>query len=455
MICFNPAITVGYARVSTIQQVTKGNALERYIEDMLDAGIEVYFTDVESGGSAEREGFNAVLEACRSWAKVIAIPDFTRFQRSVSIWEQVRPELTRLGTEIRDLYTGQPIGFRTAEEIRQSQIKSADAEFIRNYAAEQSLRGFERMRKQKRPFHAAAGLKIVKNELIINCDPYGETGKTYQQVALEYADTFLEKSSLSGAVREFCNRYGYQRIAFREKDFPRNHNSLKLWLENPLLRGHQHYLRRGTEHRKSIFKEVNAEPKIIYNNHEALFSPELAKEIDRALSICLVGQKVSNPKNPLVGLVFCGHCGSTMFSHSTAKMGADGVRKTYDYLYCWGAHPLPGDPKICDRKGGKGLSTNDAINAIIDAITDRAEKIATWGAEGLLTESVELPEVSELRNQISTLQGLNMPDLAPIIQEKQNQLSVMLSRQNNELLDKSGLILQMQAVASRPEFGDR
>lgn len=88
----DPTRTIGYYRVSTTQQADTTSVLARYREDLITFGVlesNLYF-DVESGGNAQREGFNSVIRACRDWADTIAIPDFSRFQRSMSMFQSKR-----------------------------------------------------------------------------------------------------------------------------------------------------------------------------------------------------------------------------------------------------------------------------------------------------------------------------------------------------------------------------
>lgn len=445
---FNPRITVGYARVSTRDQFVKGNALDRYIEDMIAAGITDYFTDVESGGSESRDGFNRTLEACRSWASIIAIPDFTRLQRSMIIWEKIRPELVSLGVEICDLYTGRSIGFRTAEDIRQTQVKTADAEFLRNFAAEQAIKGFERNRQKGLSFQAAFGLKRINKKIYINNDRYRDSNKTYSEVALELVDIFLDRQSLSMAVRIMCDRYGHDRVGEKNLDFPRSHNSLKRWLENPLLRGHQPYLPKGVGHRKTIFKEFNAIPRTLYHNHDALFSPELQSEIDRTIAICSVGQKPISSRKPLSGLLYCGICGDRVYVHGCNKRLSDGTVKNYNYLLCRSADPPEGGiVKCCHRPQ---LSLSEAIDQVIYAICDRALEIAEWASEEIGDQ--EPTEITDLKQAIAKLESLGDPDLEDAIVVKKNRLSELQERQKKSASYRGKVIEQLTGVAGDVRF---
>lgn len=445
---FDPNVTVGYARVSTRDQFLKGNALDRYVEDMIAAGITDYFTDVESGGSADREGFNRTLEACRDWAKVIAIPDFSRLQRSMIIWEKIRPELVSLDVQICDLYTGQSIGFRTAEEIRQSQLLTAHSEFVRNFSAEQAIRGLERNRLKGLSFQAAFGLKRVDKKICINHDLYRDSGSTYAEVALELVDTFLDCQSFAIATRKMCDRYGYDRIGDRHLDFPRSHNSLKRWLENPLLRGHQVYLPNGVEHRKSIFKNLNATTRTLYNNHEALFSPELQSEIDRTISLCTVGQKPVRIRRPLAGLMYCGKCGDRVHISRTNKLKVDGSVQSYEYLRCKNTNPQYSKAKKCSCRFS--LQYPELVDLVIDAIVNHAKEIAEWAADGIETKDPK--EVIDLKQAIAKLELLGDPDLEDAIALKKNRLSELQERQNKATHHKEKIIEQLTGVAGDALF---
>lgn len=442
----DPSRTVGYYRVSTEKQADTSDVLARYREDLLLFGVreENLYFDVESGGSATREGFNRVLEACREWADTIAIPDLSRFQRSVSIWESVRPELIHLNVKIVDIYAGRELDFRTAEGIRNTQIETAQNEYYRNYAAQGALRGQERRRRQRKPSVAPFGYLIVKDVMVINNNPYKDTGKTYREIALEYIDLFLREKKLIRTVQLFCKKYGYDRLGSGNEDFPHDRSSFRRWITNPALRGHQAYYLRTTYRRKSAFAGDPIEPRIHPDNHEPLITPDVAREIDRILSLTRRGAAPTEPVNPLVGLVFCAGCGGEMRNKSTGKV-------PYRYLLCSNAYPSPGKPKTCSRTSSYGVRLEHAVTATIDALVSRAAEIAEWGVEGI-GEREEPPEIVALRESIERLEKIKDPDLAEVIRDKRGRLKTFIESRSSEDADRSGIVDRLSGVCGQREF---
>lgn len=443
----DPTRTVGYYRVSTEKQADTSTVLARYREDLLNAGIlepNLYF-DIQSGGDAQREGFNSVLGACRDWADTIAIPDFSRFQRSMSIWESVRPELVRLNVRIFDIYAGKEIDFRTAEGIRNTQIETAQNEYYRNFAAQSCLRGQERRRRQRKPSVAPFGYLIVKDKLIINRNLYKDTGKTYEQIAKEYIELFIETKVLYKTVSLFCEKYGYDRIGHGADDFPHDRSAFKRWLENPALRGHQAYHHLGNIRRKSAFKNDLLEPRIYYNNHEPLIDNATANELDKILSLSQRGPSPTNLVNPLSGLIFCGCCGGKI--HSKGERYKD---KNYRYLFCSNAYPTPGKKQTCPRTGIKRLKVSEVVEATIEAIILKAKEIAEWGLNNLSVS--ELPEIKTLKESIFRLEKLNDPDLIEVIQEKKNRLKSFMDASTKEDYHRSEIEIRLQGICSQREF---
>lgn len=443
----DPTRTVGYYRVSTEKQADTSTVLARYREDLLNAGIlepNLYF-DIQSGGDAQREGFNSVLRACRDWADTIALPDFSRFQRSMSIWESVRPELVRLNVRIIDIYSNLEIDFRTAEGIRNTQIETAQNEYFRNFAAQSCLRGQERRRRQRKPSVAPFGYLIVKDKLIINRNLYKDTGKTYEQIAKEYIELFIETKILCKTVSLFCEKYGHERIGHGAEDFPHDRSAFKRWLDNPALRGHQAYHHIGNIRRKSAFKNEHLEPRIYYNNHEPLIDNETANELDKILSLFQRGPVSTAPVNPLSGLMFCGCCGGKIRSK-----GETYKNKDYRYLFCSNAYPTPGKKQTCQRTGVKRLKVSQVVDATIDAIILKAKEIAEWGLTSLSVP--ESTEIKTLRESIIRLEKLNDPDLIEVIQEKRNRLKSFMDASTKEDYHRSEIELRLQGVCSQRDF---
>lgn len=422
----DPTTILGYARVSTQRQFTHGHGLERYIEQLKQYGIpeDNIFWDVESGGSDTRKGYGTVLGLVRTGRyKQVVVPLFERFGRSLLTLETARRELVELGVELVVLGDGgRAADLESPDGIFAFQIKAVLAEHGRNYNKFQSIQGHKAHRKKLKAYIPCFGYEIKDGKLVPNHDPYKNSGKTYWQVARELYDLFLEIGETSATIREMVLRYGFERVGHRHHDWPRDWSSMRYWLTNPVLRGTLVYFPRVPNKR---IEHPNQHPALIT---EAEYYQAKAALDSRAP----LRGGADMPRNPLAGLVFCNHCGSPMFC-KTSKSGSHGHRH---YLLCSGAYPKVGILQTCDRRSSYGLEVVDCVDAVIEAIMARAERVAEWVDPG---EQIN-PEVEELSAQIKKLESLNDDDLREAIEVKRTKLQNLIEEtKGRNILDKERL----------------
>lgn len=420
--------TVGYFRVSTPRQQTDGHAMERYHQQLINLGLPEHqiFWDVESGGSPDRRGYNAVLEACRTWARCVVVPCFDRFNRSSLLWEKARQEFVDLGVDFIDLDSGshRPIDISTPTGVLNTQIRAAFAEYQRNQNRYASLQGHKFRRQQKKANRASFGYKLTEDgQLVINQDRYFKTRKTYQDIALELIDTFLEVGTCSGAIRQMCKRYWREkrspdpeRRPLPWEDFPRDHSALRAWLSSPVLIGSIVYFPGNPNKRCEVT-----------DAHEPLISAEKWKQVQDTLKHSSAASRTGKPLNPLYGLIYCSGCNQPIRARtSNSQSKGRGIR--YDYLLCSGAYPQAGKKQKCQRRSTFGWTVQKLEDAVIQQLTERAETIAGKGFEDSHPEIKRTPEMTELEASIRQLEAMGDPDMADAIRLKQARLQSLIAK---------------------------
>lgn len=454
MLDIDIASTVGYYRVSTPRQSELGHAMERYKEQLIDFGIPEHqiFCDVESGSSATRDGYSQVLEACRTWARCIVVPRFDRFTRSSLLWAQAREEFASLGVRFIDLSSGRrPKDISSPTGILTTGLEALFAEHERMKNRQASLDGYARRRAMGKAHRASFGYLMDKDgKLWINNDPYPNSDRTIKEVALELIETFLRVGTSSGTLREVCPRYGFKRhgsIGQAWVDFPRDHTGLRDWLSNPVLIG------------STVYFPASPKRYEVPNTHEPLIDVATFQQVQQTLAVtrnASRGKSESrNPlRNTLYGLIYCAGCGSTMRAQNCDTV-CNGRRYIYYYLWCNGAAPRAGKPKVCDRKTSYGWTVAKLETEVIKQLTERAEAIAGKALEGGDQAVHRTPEMVEIEAQIRQFQALNDPDLAETIRLKQVRLQSLIAKAEraSDAVRHSREAFEM--VYNNPNFWDK
>lgn len=215
------------------------------------------------------------------------------------------------------------------------------------------------------------------------------------QIAREIIDTFLQVKSLGATLKEINLKYGIYTFAHhREKGgrvaremFRFSKGGLRMWLTNPVLRGHIRYLRRS-------------ENQILYDRHPALMEESEYQQIEQILEFNRQHRGYSGKmRNPLSGLVVCGQCRSTCYTTTGAtnysraqRTGEPLTYQTYYQCKNWRTRACINKPVV-----------RDAVceSAAIVALMERAEVLANEVSRPL--EQPEPVELLELRKQLDNL----------------------------------------------------
>lgn len=436
---------IGYCRVSTQRQFVEGHGLERYIDSLKRYGLredQIYW-DIESGANDKRTGYNQVLTLIKQGhIKKLIIPCFDRFTRSAESWESVRSELQKHKVHIIML-DGGSMKFETPEELLNSRIQVAFAAMTRDKNKYNSIQGFKFFRSQEKALQAIFGYLKVGDNLIVDHNPYKNTSKTYFLVARELIELFLDNRTLSGTIRIFCAKYGYESTRAKVySDHPHSHTGLKSWLLHPLLRGSLVYFNKIPDKRLEI-----------PNKFEAILTESEYLEILRIFEQSPV-TKGKNVKlvNPLIGVAFCAGCGSRMKSRLSSIKLKDGTTNHHYYMVCKGANPESGQLVTCDRKSSYSLTVQDCVDKVINVLCLKADEIANQAVSFDVPTQEESPEIKELRAQIHKLSSLNDQDLVEIIKVKQTKLENLLLGLKTQVAGNDSRYELMKKYAAMPQL---
>ena len=403
--------SLGYCRVSTQRQHTEGHGLERYIEQLKNYGLteERIYWDIESGSNEKRTGYNKVLSEVRSRnVDKIIVPCFDRFTRSPLGWEQAKNELLEFGVELIFI-DGGSLNLETPEGLFTSRILAAMSAQVRDKNRYNSIQGHRFFQEKRKIYQAVCGLIKDGDTVRPNLNIY-KNNKTYQQVAIEAIDLFLECGNLTKVVKTLCERYGYERNPVKHLDFPHSPSALRRWMENPILCGMIRY-----------YAEEKEKTLVLSSNHGGIIS------IDKFNQVCLLlsknpGGRSRMQTNPLVSLCYCGACGAKMKKITNTIKKKSGKTYVKEYLHCTAAKPRAGKPQTCDYQ--KFFKQNDAIFIVIAHLKKKAIEIV----EAIdREENIKIPdEVFQLQQEIIKLKNLGDSDYQSVIIRKEQKLESLL-----------------------------
>lgn len=311
-----------YARVSSAKQTIDGSGLssqERTCRDFAERNsyevVEV-FTDVMSGGAAERPGMNALLAYLRhvnTKEFVVVVDDIARFARDVSIHTALRDKIISSGAKIESPSQkfDEDAGSRFIETVM-----AAIAEHERLKNAEQSRRrSIARMQNGYWVLRAPFGYRYEK-------DPRG--GK--RLVKAEPVASIVKEALEGFASGRFQSQSEVKRFLEAKPEFPNNYNkrnevnwdTVKAILTNILYAGYIKYPKWDIP-----LTKAQHEPLITYATHELI-----QVHLDER-SVAPARKGISNDF-PLRGFLICEACGHAL----TACWARSHTGKRYPYYLC-------------------------------------------------------------------------------------------------------------------------
>jgi len=445
---------IGYFRLSTERQGDALIAIDRYKDQFYKAGFkpEEVLHDIGSGGSVDRPNYQLILSKIRSGEidSVYLPNDLSRLSRSIADFKAFQDLLLQSGAKLLNL-NGEKYDFENASNILKSDLEMIFAEYVRNTNKQRSIQGMAYMVENSIPFQPIFGyLKvkalaklniendqssgkfdnetvekidnstelITKIKLVPNTGLYKNTDKTVWQVAEELVETYLESGNYNETLRVMTARYGEYKIeGDKHLDFARGSGGLRTWLQSELIRGNIH------------FKKAN---KISYETHKSLVKPHQLEKLNTLLAVGSKGRSKGELRNVWKGICFCANCGHPMFIFNN-KPG-------YSYILCSEAR-TSNNKKVrlrkkgievsqCNHTASHGLTPKKLEEYTIDALISNANFLSK---QPMSTDEPAPPPMSEeeqsLRNVIRKYELLAAedPDMVPVLQKKQQQLTDMIS----------------------------
>lgn len=433
-------IAVGYFRVSTQKQSIQGHALERYDEELINYGVAAddLYSDVESGGSFMRAGFNQLCDRIEtdSTVKTLVVPSHSRLHRDLLIWATLRELLIRKGVDLIDLYRGRsPIDLLSIATTVDAALSEEQRLLNKRYA----LDGHRHRRSRGKSCTVPFGYTLNKEGVCVpNYEMYGSYGLTCWQVARMIVEKYLECRSLARTVT-WANQLWPECTA--KSDHPSSGSGLRTWLKNQTLRGHlvyfgwRDYLPTNTEPKEHQTKQI------VYNHHKALISAEEAATIETALEYPSAPRGKSHR---LARLVCCAECDRPLAR--IPLPARPGKSKAYVYLKCLNAYPKYGKPKTCSNRVPHRYEKIE--KQVIEALMQNAELVAERRNQDL--ESEEDPQVLQLETEIKTLENITGADL--LIEEKRRAIAALKNSESDRPSMPPAKILKLQEAAGNPLF---
>ena len=390
--------------------------------------------DVESGSKTDRRGLDTLIKLVQGGqVSSVTITRIDRISRSlvhlrklIDIFQAANVPLIALDDAI---------DYRTPTGRFHLNMIGAMAEMEVDRLSERVRHGWNHLRNRGVAMNPPFGFCKVNDRHELDFVPFvclleDHSERSRAQIGRELVEAFLESKSLRGCLKIIYERYGIKTFAHhREKGgrvaremFRFSPGGLRLWLSNPVLRGHVQYLRRSEN------------PVIKYDRHPGLMSEAEYQEILKILNFNKQhrGYGSTKLKYPLSGLVQCGECRSSCYSatgstnwHRAKKTGEPLVRLVYYQCKNW-RH------RACTQKTMIQEQVIEA--AVIEKLTTVAETIADQVLQPL--EPEEPLELRELRNQILTLKMLpRNPAIDRAIEDIAGQITVM---ERSLILETSG-----------------
>ena len=424
---------LGYARVSTQDQVRKKHGLETQLNRLREFGCTVIFQDVGSGrswGDSKRKDFSRICDLVRTRkVRQITVTALDRLSRESNTSAKFLQSLEDTGTLIYELDSDRYINSDDPNDWYESRQKGLRAELESRRISKRSRDGYQNLRNlQKANPRIPFGYKRIDQQYLIDQDKLA--------IARESIDLYLEFKTLPVVTRLIYEKHGKRWSV----------SGLRQWLLNPVLVGH-------TPYDKRVPKPANLPQgnQIIYGTHvdQAIMSEQEQKAIAEILTenVRVWGRNRTAFINPLSGLVFCGECGVSCDLLSKPSGGIKTELRKIRSFYCRTRSKKPAG-KTCGQRGTYKFEMIEAI--AVEALTKKAKEIALiFDAP----ETTENPKAKELRSQIIILESMPTSSiiLTAIAGLKSEIEKLELNRDKSRVADKELRSLLVEAFAD-PDF---
>lgn len=469
-------IIAGYTRVSTEDQAYQV-ALENHIKRLRDSGCDRVYADIASRADNEREGLDKLFTDIKNNAiKEVRLPSLSRLTSSAGLFEEFGKILSDHDVTLRSLDENINIDNVDGEFFAGMLVQMSKFEL--NTIRKRSQRGHQSKRANHRPnSNAPWGYIVEDRQYKIDTTPFLcliETGKemAIADIAKDIIEILSEVGSLSGAVRVIHQKYGVYRFTPPRKkskartsfvvdddtDFTKlrtvkdsnknkfrwTHDSLAVWIRNPILRGHTAYNTRVKKGKDSAGRLIYGQRRprdqwdIVRDTHpdQVLLTEMEYQHIEQQIkrnsetwAVHLLSGKAK--RYPLSGLIYCSECNGKMKSQAS-KLLSDGKR--YSYYKCKGA--------IAGTCNASTTARYDRIEEqMLGFLAKEAERIASIPLDKSLPP--EPDNLQELRQQLA---GLNALGENPAFDTAKKDLSLQI-----EILEREWKAKNIHSAAKRED----
>lgn len=428
---------IGYCRVSTKEQQLNSEALEQQ-KARVSPHCDRLIVDVESGRSPKRLGF-AEIEVLirRGQCTELVCTRIDRLTRSLGHLQKIIELASKHGCKIHCL--DDKFDLSTAAGRFHANIIGSVAEMESAMLAERISHGMAYRRQQLKVNRAPFGYRLnAESRLELDREPFlcllrtKEAYSRYQMARMLvgwFLDPPIDKNgvkrrSMRRAVaiynEEFGLQYGKRTRAKQLFDISFTAVGFGHWLKTPTICGHTVYgMQVGKKKQPRDKWQIirNTHPRIVTEEEEAAIFDYLKKNKRQSFD--------PNTKKPraLTGLLRCARCGAMLRLESSAR----GKTPGRNYYYRCPRY----EERSCTVR--KMIRIEKAERAIVDALVDRAEKIAKWYQNGDPIDLLPAPqEVVELRASLDALEKL---PYNPAIESSKTSIRVQIE----ELLSKHEL----------------
>jgi DNA invertase Pin-like site-specific DNA recombinase len=374
-------LTVAYGRVST-SSGEQLSALDVQLSWLQAQGADVILSDVESGRVIARPNYQQLkaMVAAGRVGRVIATA-LSRLGRDAAESDAFVRLCDEHGTSCLTRDDGQ-LTMATPEDLLLTRLKGSLSQGESMRIQQRVLRGLEQGRAIGKPMRKPCwGYQLRADRMAFEPHP----------VEFVRAQRFIRHLQ-AGRWRMATTLQEHRDLAPFSSC-----RGVRAWLLNPTLRGGIGYHQRAN----------HSYERVMWGRHQALLTHAEFAEFERVTSTnrLLWGHNSATIPRLLTGLVECSECGCRLKYISG---------RTVASLKCSGT--------LCSQLY-KGTREDAIVRYVIAELSQRAADrlAATVHAE-------EPPEARELRQAIAALTALGDPDLATVIDTKEQRLVLLLQR---------------------------
>lgn len=426
---------IGYARVSTEEQAST-HALEQQKARLGDAGAtEIYF-DIESGRNPDRPQLLAVLElVMQKKVSAVICTRWDRLLRNSQLYSEIKKIFQVSGVRLIFLDQGE-VDLSSASGELNSDLQVLFAVHESRMLRERVSRGLDYRRSREAACSRPPwGYEVVDEKYKLDWRPFSlcwldnrpdnylELYREFDdsqklvvlsraKIAREIIDYFLKVRKPTLVLKYLHETYGLHKNAALNppefKGFPLASDSLKYWLQNPVLQGHTAYHKLDSNRQLKPKDEWDIR-RDTHPEHR-LVSEEEGREIEAILASNRKRFGQPDATFYLTGLVFCEKC------HSKCSLKGGRGRAYYGCRH---------SATVCDNR--KLVTLFEIEQAIIAQLVQRALEIHQT------PETVaQSKKLVELEKQYYSLDQIAGSDFNPVLKEAKEKIRQAIDVERNQ-----------------------